>query len=165
VIDGQTPLHFTARLGRPEIAAALLEAGCDPNPFDAQGMTPELLAIANDHQCVAKVIGRHLDDLESKADQDPSPSIKPSREKPWLLPLARSSDMTQILTANVSIYAVQNTERTEVLRKALGEKKDQGVYSLGRIHKRLIQRLPIRPTNTALPRLSTQNTSTSRIMP
>ncbi|PVH81542.1 ankyrin, partial [Cadophora sp. DSE1049] len=37
--DQQTPLHLAARYGHATTVIALLQAGCAPNPVDANGMT------------------------------------------------------------------------------------------------------------------------------
>ena len=53
--------------------------GCQPNPGDANGITPEFLAIENDRQEIATILGRHLDSLgrqqEAKEDADLSVSV------------------------------------------------------------------------------------------
>jgi ankyrin repeat protein len=142
-LDGQTPLHIAARLGFADIVTVLLDAGCIPNPTDDYGMTPELLAIEHDHHAVAKILGQHLDSLESKIDlqkdNKSSTSVLDTHHgKPWKLPLALSPHMSKVMTSNVSIYAVHNTECPEALYKALEECNNRGVYNLKEPFKRLV---------------------------
>jgi ankyrin repeat protein len=142
-VDGQKPLHIAARFGFASIVTALLGAGCKPNPMDANGMTAELLAIENDHHTVAKLLTEHLDSLESKADLQKDSNSSTSRldmrhRKPWRLPLAQTPHMSKVVTGNMSIYAVHDTDGPEGLYKALEECKDQGVYNLGKPFKRLV---------------------------
>jgi ankyrin repeat protein len=141
--DGQTPLHVAARLGFEGIVTALLNAGCMPNPTDDYGMTPELLAIEHKHHAVAKILGQYLDSLESNTDlgKDNNSStsvLGPHHGKPWKLPLAPSPHMSKVMTSNVSIYAVHNTECPEALYKALEECNNHGVYNLKKPFKRLV---------------------------
>jgi ankyrin repeat protein len=42
---GERALHACARLGRPELALALIEAGADLNALDDEGRTPLMLAL------------------------------------------------------------------------------------------------------------------------
>jgi hypothetical protein len=130
-------------LGFVGIVTALLDAGCMPNPTDDYGMTPELLAIEHDHHAVAKILGQHLDSLESKIDlrkdNNSSTSVLDThRGKPWKLPLAPSPHMSKVMTSNVSIYAVHNTECPEALYKALEECNNHGVYNLKEPFKRRV---------------------------
>jgi len=53
VAGGMTPLHYAARDGRLDIAAALLGAGAGIDPREANDLTPLLLAIVNNHVDVA----------------------------------------------------------------------------------------------------------------
>jgi ankyrin repeat protein len=135
--DGQTPLHVAARLGFAGIVTALLDAGCTPNLTDDYGMTPEL------HHAVAKILGQHLDSLKSKIDlrkdNNSSTSVLDTHHgKPWKLPLAPSPHMSKVMTSNVSIYAVHNTECPEALYKALEECNNRGVYNLKEPFKRRV---------------------------
>jgi ankyrin repeat protein len=139
---GQTPLHVAARLGFADIVTALLDAGCMPNLMDDYGMTPELLAIEHEHHAVAKILGQHLDSLKSnidlREDNNPSTSVLDTHGKPWKLPLAPSPHMSKVMTSNVSIYAVHDTECPEALYKALEECNNHGVYNLKKPFKRLV---------------------------
>jgi hypothetical protein len=141
--DGQTPLHIAARLGFAGTVTALLDAGCMPNLTDDYGMTPELLAIEHEHHAVAKILGQHLDSLESnidlRKDNNSSTSVLETHHgKPWKLPLAPSPHMSKVMTSNVSIYAVHNTECPEALYKALEECDNHGVYNLKKPFKRFV---------------------------
>lgn len=49
----QTPLHLAVITNQPEIAKALLEAGCDPELRDFRGNTP--LHLACEQGCLASV--------------------------------------------------------------------------------------------------------------
>jgi ankyrin repeat protein len=118
--NGQTPVQIAAELGLPDIVTELLNAGCMPNPTDDSGMTPELLAIEHEHHAVAKILGQHLDSLESNIDRlkdnNPSTSVLDTHHgKPWKPPLAPSQHMSKVMTSNVSIYAVHNTDCSEAL--------------------------------------------------
>jgi len=79
--DEQTPLHLAARYGHAGAVTALLQAGCAPNPVDANGMTPELLAIENEHIAVKNFLSEHLDALEVKlgSAEGGSSEVVPSR--------------------------------------------------------------------------------------
>jgi ankyrin repeat protein len=141
--NGQTPLHVAARLGFAGVVTALLDAGCMPNVTDDYGMTPELLAIEHEHHSVAKILGQHLDSLESNIghliDNNSSTSVLETHHgKPWKLPLAPSPHMSKVMTSNVSIYAVHNSECPEALYKALKECNNHGVYNLKEPFKRLV---------------------------
>jgi hypothetical protein len=114
-----------------------------PNLTDDYGMTPELLAIEHEHHSVAKILGQHLDSLESnirhRTDNNSSTSVLETHHgKPWKLPLAPSPHMSKVMTSNVSIYAVHNTECPEALYKALEECNNHGVYNLKEPFKRLV---------------------------
>jgi ankyrin len=142
-MNGQTPLHIAARLGFVDIVTVLLDAGCEPNPVDIHGITPELLAIEHKHHSAAKVLSQHLDSLESTIDATGTANssasvLKPHPGKPWRLPLARSPHMTKVMTENISIYAIHDSECPETLYNSLEERKDYGVYYLGKPLKRLI---------------------------
>jgi ankyrin repeat protein len=134
--EGQTALHIAARSGFAEIVTALLEAGCQPNPSDFHGSTPELLAFEHEHYNVATILTRHLDSLESNMNfataENPSTSALKSHRKPWRLPLPRNKQMTGLMTGKFSIYAVHDSECQESLYKALEGGRDQGVYNLGK---------------------------------
>ena len=41
---GQTPLHYAAQYGPPQLVKALIQAGANPNMMDKEGNTPVDLA-------------------------------------------------------------------------------------------------------------------------
>ena len=41
---GQTPLHYAAQYGPPQLVRALIQAGANPDMMDKNGMTPVDLA-------------------------------------------------------------------------------------------------------------------------
>jgi ankyrin repeat protein len=102
-VDEETALHIAARLGFIEIVSALLEMGCQPNPVDANGMTPESLAIENDRQEIATILGSHLDSLgpqqEAKEDADLSVSVLGTgRGKTWRISIAQGAHIRKLIT-------------------------------------------------------------------
>jgi ankyrin repeat protein len=142
--EEQTALHHAAQLGFAEIVTSLLDAGCQPNPVDVNGMTPESLALENGHEAVTAVISRHLDSLETKLDsvegEHPSASVLESSRgkqgKPWRISLAQTTHMRRVMTGNLSIYAIDDIECPEELHTMLAKNKDHGVYNLGKtFHK------------------------------
>ena len=141
--DEQTPLHLAARYGHAGTVTVLLEASCAPNPVDSNGMTPELLAIENEHIEVKKILSEHLDALEAELEtvEDGSSGAVPSRlgSKAWTLPLRSSPHTTDVMKdSNVTIYAIRDEEDSEEIRKALDEKEGDGVMCLGKPYRRRI---------------------------
>lgn len=142
-MNEQTPLHLAARHGRVDIVAALLEAGCAPNPMDIQGLTPELLAMENDQHAVVKIISEHLDKLEAKletAEGEPSGLTLPAAgTKTWKLPLLKSQHVMDVMKdGNMTIYAVHGSDASEEVKRVLGDNDGNGVFCLGKPYKRRI---------------------------
>ncbi|KAH7319122.1 ankyrin repeat-containing domain protein, partial [Rhexocercosporidium sp. MPI-PUGE-AT-0058] len=133
--DEHTPLHLAAQHGYPAIVMALLEAGYSPNLTDAHGITPELLAIENDHTAVVKIISQHLDRLETKLEREESESSEPATTatgaKIWRLPLSKSPQAANVMKdGDMTIYAVRDGEGSEMIRKALGYHEGDNVICL-----------------------------------
>jgi ankyrin repeat protein len=65
-----TALLMSAPFGPPELIAKLLDAGADVNARDVRGMTPLMLALANDHQdkAVIKMLLEHGADSQVKSN-------------------------------------------------------------------------------------------------
>eukprot|EP00441_Pelagodinium_beii_P042629 CAMPEP_0197627958 /NCGR_PEP_ID=MMETSP1338-20131121/6420_1 /TAXON_ID=43686 ORGANISM="Pelagodinium beii, Strain RCC1491" /NCGR_SAMPLE_ID=MMETSP1338 /ASSEMBLY_ACC=CAM_ASM_000754 /LENGTH=152 /DNA_ID=CAMNT_0043198815 /DNA_START=49 /DNA_END=508 /DNA_ORIENTATION=+ len=51
---GDTPLHFACKYGRAPIASLLLGHGATDNPLNCMGLTPEHVAVVNNHVRVAQ---------------------------------------------------------------------------------------------------------------
>jgi len=56
---GMTPLHYAAREGHTDVAAALLAAGAHINQPESNGVQPLLIAILNDHADTARYLIEH----------------------------------------------------------------------------------------------------------
>lgn len=55
---GHYPIHLAARGGHIEIVRCLALAGCKIDAKSADGVTPDLAAIANGHGCVSDLLKR-----------------------------------------------------------------------------------------------------------
>ena len=91
----QLPLHFAARMNRPEMVSLLLELGASPSATDGSGVTPLHLAAGHGHADVVRLL------LAAGAD----PSIHDSEHDSDAIGWAeffRQPDIAKILRATYS---------------------------------------------------------------
>ena len=105
------------RLGNADLVSMLLKLGCHPNPIDYHGMTPELLAIEENHTHITNILSQHLDALEDEngGEEKNEKFLKAtettleSRPNPWRLLLPRGPNIGKTMTSDVSIYAIEDS--------------------------------------------------------
>ncbi len=56
--QGQLPLHLAAKNGSAELVRCLCLAGCRADAKNAEGVTPDLVALASGHGEVAQLLKR-----------------------------------------------------------------------------------------------------------